>query len=288
MMTAQTFNNWLPGLTRIKDHVDRKTLIIAGAVLATLVIIRIAFHLLCFESTDDAFLKAHVHTVSSRISGTVQKIYVDDNQNVKKGDLLVELDPRDYAVQVQIAQANYSKAHKDVGRFTAFVKDLGPTDRPIFDQYQANALVSEADLTKAQLQYEYTKIIAPEDGKIGKRNVETGEQIQPGQALMALVEPKPWIEANFKENQVVHMRVGQKVQVHIDALEGPEFEGHVESISPGSGSTFSLLPPDNATGNFTKIVQRIPVRIVFEPESIKGYEDRLVSGMSAEVSVRVR
>lgn len=286
MISAQTLTDRLHGIDWIKERVDRKTLIIAGIAVSLLLVARITFNLFCFESTDDAFLKAHVHTVSSRIPGTVQKIFVEDNQIVKKGDVLVELDARDYAVQVQIAQANYSKAHKDVGRFNAFAKDLGPTDRPIFDQYQANALVSEADLTKAQLQYEYTKIVAAEDGKIGKRNVETGEQIQPGQALMALVEPRPWIEANFKENQVAHMHVGQKAQVRVDAL-GVEFEGRVDSIAPGSGSTFSLLPPDNATGNFTKIVQRIPVRIVFDPESIKGYEERLVSGMSAEVSVRV-
>jgi membrane fusion protein (multidrug efflux system) len=172
-----------------------------------------------------------------------------------------------------------------LGRFRGF-GNLGPTEKPVFDQYEANALVTEADLQKAQLQYEYTQIVAAEDGKIGKRNVETGELIQPGQALMALVEPDAWIEANFKEHQVSNIRVGQEVEVKVDAIPEHAFAGKVDSISPGSGSTFSLLPPDNATGNFTKIVQRIPVKIVLDKESLKGYEDRLVSGMSTEVTVK--
>ncbi|RYZ80896.1 MAG: HlyD family secretion protein, partial [Proteobacteria bacterium] len=184
-------------LGKIHPTPTQKKFILVGSVLLAILMARGLYHLLCTESTDDSFVKAHVHTVSSRITGTVIQVLVNDNQNVKKGDVLVKLDPRDYEVQIKAAQANYSKAHKDLGRFRGF-GSLGPTEKPVFDQYEANALVTEADLQKAQLQYEYTQIVAAEDGKIGKRGVETGEMIQPGQALMALVEPKPWVEANFK------------------------------------------------------------------------------------------
>lgn len=272
-------------LGRFNPTPKQKRWIQIGSVLFIAIVGRGVYRMIWTESTDDSFVKAHVHVVSSRIAGTVQEVLVNDNQMVKKGDILIKLDPRDYEVQVKAAQANYSKTHKDLGRFQGFT-NLGPTERPVFDQYEANALVAEADLQKAQLQYEYTTIRAAEDGKIGKRSVETGEQIQPAQALMALVETEPWIEANFKESQVANIRVGQEVEVKVDAISGHEFKGKVESIAPGSGSTFSLLPPDNATGNFTKIVQRIPVKIILEKESLKGYEDRLVSGMSTEVTIK--
>lgn len=272
-------------LGRFQPTPKQKQWIQIGSVLMVLILGRGMYRMFWTESTEDSFVKAHVHVVSARIPGTVQEVLVKDNQLVKKGDILVKLDPRDYEVHVKAAQANYSKTHKDLGRFQGF-SNLSPTERPVFDQYEATALVAEAELQKAQLQYEYTSIRAAEDGKVGKRNVETGEQIQNGQALMALVEPEPWIEANFKESQISHIRVGQEVEVKVDAISGHEFKGHVESISPGSGSTFSLLPPDNATGNFTKIVQRIPVKIVLEKDSVTGFEDRLVSGMSTEVTVK--
>jgi membrane fusion protein, multidrug efflux system len=266
----------------------QRRLLYIGLAVASLLLLDFAYNMICFETTDDSFVKGHMHVISARIPGTVQSVMVDDNKMVKVGDPLVQLDQRDYEVQIKVAQANYSKAHKDVGRFDKYLNELGPADKPVFDQYQANALVSEAELTRAQLQYEYTSIKAPSDGKIGKRNVEVGDQVQVGQALMALVEPNPWVEANFKEHQVSHIRVGQKVTISVDSIPDKTFIGHVDSVAPGSGSLFSLLPPDNATGNFTKIVQRIPVKIVFDADSVKGYEDRLVPGMSTEVSVKVR
>jgi membrane fusion protein (multidrug efflux system) len=276
-------------ITTFNEKLSPKQQRLAGIIaLVLLTLISYAsYRMMFFESTDDSFVKSHVHVVSSRVTGTVQEILVKENQPVKKGDVLIKLDPRDYEVAIKVAQANYSKAHKDLGRFKGWMDQLGPTDKPVFDAYQANALISEAELTKAQLQYEYTTILASEDGRVGKRSVETGEIVQAGQALMPLVESHPWIEANFKEHQVANIRAGQKVEIKVDAIPEKHFEGTVESIAPGSGSTFSLLPPDNATGNFTKIVQRIPVKIYFDPESIKGYEDRFVAGMSTEVTVKV-
>jgi membrane fusion protein (multidrug efflux system) len=273
----------------MKINLSPKKLMIAVPIVAVVVVFGLYFtyRLIFFEGTDDAFVKAHIHTISPRVMGTVRQVLVEDNQMVKKGEPLVKLDPRDYEVAIKEAQVNYSKAHKDLGRFRGF-NDLGPTERPVFDQYQQAGLLSEAQLNRAQLQLEYTIVSAPEDGKIGKRAVETGDQIQAGQAIMALVESQPWIEANFKEHQVSKLHVGQEVEIKIDAFPGESLKGKVESIAPGSGSTFSLLPPDNATGNFTKIVQRIPVKIILESGKKNPMVLRLVSGMSAEVSIKVR
>jgi membrane fusion protein, multidrug efflux system len=199
-------------LGRFKPTPKQKRWIQIGSILLVLLLGRGLYRMIWTESTDDSFVKAHVHVISSRIPGTVQEVLVKDNQLVKKGDVLVKLDPRDYEVHIKAAQANYSKTHKDVSRFQGYTS-LGPTERPVFDQYEAAALVAEAELQKAQLQYEYTSIRAAEDGKVGKRSVETGEQIQSGQALMALVEQEPWIEANFKESQIAHIRPGQEVDV---------------------------------------------------------------------------
>ena len=126
------------------------------------------------------------------------------------------------------------------------------------------------------------------DGVVGGRNVESGNTVQPSIDLLAVVEANPWVEANFKETQVAHIHPGQAVTLTVDAIPDKEFQGKVLSIAPASGKEFALLPADNATGNFTKIVQRLPVRIAFDPDSIKGYEDRLVPGLSVVASVKVR
>lgn len=152
---------------------------------------------------------------------------------------------------------------------------------------EARVDLAQAELAEADLQLSYTGIKAPVAGRIGRRNVEPGNRVQPGQALLALVQPELWVTANFKETQLTHMRPGHGAKITIDGLPGREFEGSVESISPASGAKFALLPPDNATGNFTKVVQRVPVRIVFTeaiPESLAG---RIVPGMSVVARVRI-
>lgn len=237
------------------------------------------------ESTDDAFVTGHVHTVGARISGTVIDVPVQDNQLVKKGDLLIRLDPKDFEVQQKIAQANDLKARANIKRWEA-QGYLHPNEQIQKNIDEATALAADAALEQATLNLKYSEIRAAEDGRVGNRAVETGQQVAPGQALMALVEIVPWVVANYKENQAAAIRPGGEAEVTVDAIPGKTFKGKVDSIAPGSGATFSLLPPDNATGNFTKIVQRIPVKVVFDPESIKGYEDRLVTGMSVNVTVR--
>ncbi len=157
-------------------------------------------------------------------------------------------------------------------------------------QYQAalaNVAQSQAALKDAQLQLSYTTIVAPNNGRIGNKRVEVGQQTQSGTLLMAIVNNNPWVVANFKETQLARMLPGQVVEVKIDSFANHPFLGRLQSVSPASGARFSLLPPDNATGNFTKIVQRIPVKVVFDPQSLKGYESRIAPGMSATVSVTV-
>ncbi len=156
-------------------------------------------------------------------------------------------------------------------------------------QYAAalgTAAQAAANLKNAQLQLSYTNITSPTDGRVG--NAETivvGQRVQPGQALIAIQENHPWIVANFKETQLEWMRPGQVVEIRIDAFPHERFWGWVNSIAPASGSATALLPPDNATGNFTKIVQRVPVKIIFDPRSTRGYESLIVPGMSTEVTV---
>src|SRR5262249_1545723 len=138
------------------------------------------------------------------------------------------------------------------------------------------------------LQLSYNTITAPVAGRTSKRSAEVGAYVQPGQTLIAIVEPEVWIEANFKETQLAKMHAGQRAEITIDALPAHEFTGTVESVSPASGAQFAMLPPDNATGNFTKVVQRVPVRVHLDPESIRGFEDRLRAGLSAVVAVQVK
>ena len=160
--------------------------------------------------------------------------------------------------------------------------------RSQYDAAKAAIAQSEAAVKDAQLQLSYTNITAPAAGQIGSKSVEVGQRVQPGTPLMAIVSKDLWVIANFKETQLANMKPGQKVEIKLDAFGRRKFAGHLDSFSPASGAQFSLLPPDNATGNFTKVVQRIPVKVVFDAESIKGYESRIAPGMSATVNVELK
>lgn len=157
-----------------------------------------------------------------------------------------------------------------------------------FATAQASVAQAQASLEDAKLQLSYTIIKAPVSGRIGRKSVEAGQRVQIGQPLMAIVEDQPWVVANFKETQLKKMRAGQSVELEIDTFPNHKFHGHVDSLAPGSGNEFALLPPDNATGNFTKIVQRIPVKIFLDRESTRGYEDLISPGMSAVVTVTTK
>jgi membrane fusion protein (multidrug efflux system) len=152
----------------------------------------------------------------------------------------------------------------------------------------ANARIKadQESVRDAERDLSYATITAPTDGRIGNKNVEVGNRIQMGQPLFALVEPDYWVTANFKETQLRGMTAGQEAEVTVDAVGSHVFKGKVDSIAPATGAEFALLPADNATGNFTKVVQRVPVKITFDRESTEGYEDRLRPGLSAVVSVK--
>ncbi len=294
-----------------------------------------------YETTDDAQIDGHLNPISSRVSGTVMRVLVDDTQYVKPGQLLVELDPRDFEVavekaradlaqaeaQVRLAKANYeaakaklaasiadnAKAQKDAARyerlFEAHVVSreqyeeqlrIAQVDAATVESDRASLASAEKDiaakeaavksaqaaLDQALLNLSYTKIVAPVGGVVGKRTVEVGEHVDPGQQLLAIVQLDDiWVTANFKETQVRRMREGQPVTIHVDAM-GRDFKGYVEGLGGASGEKFSLLPPENATGNYVKVVQRLPVRIRFDPG--QDADHRLRPGMSVEPTVWLR
>ncbi len=156
------------------------------------------------------------------------------------------------------------------------------------DNYKAalaQAKLAEAELKNAELQLSWATITAPADGKVSKKNVQPGQYVTPGQQLIAIVGSGDlWVVANFKETQLEHMRPGQKVIVRVDAFPGKEIKGHVDSISAGTGAEFALLPPDNASGNFVKVTQRVPVKIVFDEKT----DLPLAAGMNVIVEVKVK
>jgi membrane fusion protein, multidrug efflux system len=256
---------------------------IVAAILVIIVIIYLIYTSSIHESSDDAYTTGHIHNIASRVAGTVLEVRVDDNEMVTQGEVLVMLDPTDYQVQVDQDQANYEKALADEKRAKE-LQGSGAISRQDYDSFTAASKVAAAKLKDSEDQLSYCIVRAPSDGRIGHKTVETGNRIGVGAALMAVVEDV-WVVANYKETQLAKMRPGQSATIEIDAIPGKKFKGVVDSWSPGSGSTFALLPPDNATGNFTKIVQRVPVKIRFDHDSIQGFENRIVPGLSCEPSV---
>jgi membrane fusion protein (multidrug efflux system) len=290
-------------------------------------------------STDDAFIEGNIHTIASKVSGTVKEIHVTDNQPVKKGDLLIEIDPRDYGVKLREASsvvgAEMAKLEEAETRIAAaranlelqranlklaeiektrsenlFQKEVIPRDR--YDRAMtahevavAQVKTAEEQLRSAEsqkltqaatirqkqataaladLNYGYTRIYAPADGYVTKKSVQTGNQIQPGQPLMAVVSLSDiWVVANYKETQMENIRPGQAVKLKVDSYPGTVFTGKVDSIMAGTGVTFSLFPSENATGNYVKVVQRIPVKIVLDEGADKDHVLRI--GMSVEPTV---
>jgi len=393
---------------------------VVTALIAVAVAVVLWVYVSAREETDDAYVDGHISNISSKVSGTVQDVYVNENERVKSGEPLVRLDPTDYRVQVEQAkadleesqhQANAAKskigqsslsaqgqntqATEDVSSVAASIQsarsDISQSEAAIaqaeahvaemeaqvqyaksdFERYklvfasravtqqqydqakekldvtiaqrdqgyqslrdlkqkkmqmesklvqaQANLRKSKGGVTtaaaagkqeqideesyasqlstvkrnqavlqKARLQLSYTEIKAPISGRIGKKAVEVGQRIEPGQTLLALVQDDFWVTANFKETQVGRMHPGQPVEIKIDSFPGKVFNGHVDSVSPASGAKFSILPPDNATGNFTKVVQRISVKLMFDKDALAQYRDRISPGMSCVTTVLVK
>jgi len=279
-----------------------------------------------YESTDDAYIQGHPVSVSTRLSGNVVAVHVKDNQHVPQGELLIEVDPRDYQIDLeraraalQAAQANEQKASADVEAARAtwvqqeqdlrrneeLVKQGAATEqtlehsRAAATTAQANLNAQEKNLVSvraqtdvakvaveaARLQLSYTQVRAPQAGFVTQKSVDVGAYVNVGQPLLVIVTDEMFVIANFKETQLTHMHPGQPVTIRVDAYPGVVFRGRVDSIQAGTGPTFSLFPPENATGNFVKIVQRIPVKIVFDGSSDPDH--RLVLGLSVRPRVRI-
>jgi membrane fusion protein (multidrug efflux system) len=388
-------------------------LIIGGIVAGTWYYLYTQAH----EWTDDAFIAGHLIQVSSRVPGTVLKVHFTDNQRVKQGDLLVEIDPRDFDVRlaqaraglasveaqkktaetnvalvrtvttasiaqaaagvkeaeaglamakagleatratadrvkaaIDAAQADATRTESDLKRYTELFekKQISPQQmdsataaakaaaaqlqaaRKAGEAATAEITVYEAQVTQAEgkvaeyqaklddanaapqriaatqsqletaaseatrlkalvaqaeLELSYTRVVAPESGQLARKTVEEGNIFQAGQAMVSLVPAHVWVVANFKETSLGRLRVGQRVNIRVDAYPGRIFKGHIDSVQPGSGSVFSLLPPENATGNYVKVVQRMPVKIVFDDPDA---DVLLAPGMSVVPEVELK
>jgi len=323
-------------------------LLLAAAVLYYL-------HFLApFVSTDDAFIDGYVTMISSRVPGQVSRLCITDNQQVKEGDILLEIDARDYEArasqsradvaaarsqlvqaqaQVNVSEAKVAQAEAAVAAAEAEAQralddrkryesvESRAVSKSAFDLAQAQARAATANLEavrsqakaaksevalsqagvetaaatvqqakaklqQAELDLSYTQVVAPRDGRVTARTVQLGSYVQPGQMLLALVPKDVWVTANFKETKLIHLRPGQPVELSVDAYSDRTFKGRVDSLQSGSGARFSLLPPENAVGNYVKVVQRVPVKIVFDqplPEDLD-----IAPGMSVVPKVRVK
>jgi membrane fusion protein, multidrug efflux system len=264
----------------------RRPILIVGGVIAAIALTFYLYDSYTHEETDDAYVTGHLHEVSARISANVTGVRVDDNQNVKKGDVLVTLDPSEYQALVLAAQANVDKANADFKRQEPLVAMHAVSPEQL-DAARSTRDTDLAQLALAELQVQYCTITAPADGYVGRKNVEVGNRVSAGQALLVVVEPDVWVVANFKETQLAHMQIGQPVQITVDSIPDKVFAGRVDSFSPATGNEFALLPADNSTGNFTKIVQRVPVKIVFDANSVKDANDRMRIRAGESVVVKV-
>jgi len=307
------------------------------------------------QSTDDAYVRADVTPLSTKISGIVSVVAVEDYQQVKAGDLLVQIKDDDFRAQVEQAeagvlaaqaalennhrqkelqaskiaqaQANINAARADVERTRlerlreeALEKTGSSTHQKLEqavadeerlratlisrqaeldtqrrqvavldaqeNQLKADMSAKEAAVKLARINLDYTRIVAPTDGIVGERKVRAGQLVSPGTQVISLVGQTVWVVANYKETQLRNVRAGDKADVIVDGVPGVVFTGRVETVSPASGSQFSLLPPDNATGNFTKIAQRIPVKIVLDPK--QALTERLRPGMSVIATIKTK
>lgn len=271
---------------RIQPH-HRKGILIAIGVICAFFFANYAIFRFFHETTDNAYVTGHIHYIAPQVTGIVQKVAVENNARVKAGALLVQIDPEPFEAQLADAMAKNERAQGDYARELGLAKTRVVSVQD-FAHAKNDADSAAAQLRTAQLNRKYTTVISPVDGVVGGRSVEVGNTVMPAINMLAIVEGNPWVEANFKETQVAHIHPGQKVSLTVDAIPGKTFIGKVVSIAPASGRQFALLPADNATGNFTKIVQRLPVRIEFTKDSVRGYEDRLAPGLSVVASVRIR
>jgi membrane fusion protein, multidrug efflux system len=348
-----------PGRREDRPWFRRRGVIVGGAVVLLVAVVLGAlwwWHESGFETTDDAYLEAHVVYVSPQIAGQVTRVLVENDQAVRAGQALVEIDPAQSRLALQqalaaqeqaqtalgqatagvavaraaLAQANADlasatataiRARQDLRRYESLhavnpravarssVDEAVATARSAVAQQRAarqrvqsahaqitsaqaavagaraRIATAKAGVAQARLSLGYTTVTARVDGHVADRSVAVGTYVTPGQQLLAIVPLHLWVRANFKENVIAELRPGQRVQIHIDACPQASARGHVISIQRGSGEAFALLPPENATGNYIKVVQRVPVRIALDSVPAVCV---LGPGMSVEPTVRVR
>jgi membrane fusion protein (multidrug efflux system) len=351
---------WQSEAERKSDSPSRRKrllgIVAAAIVAAVLVVVGLAWWLNArhFESTDDAFIDGYVTQMAPQVAGRVTQLLFADNEHVTAGQVLLQIDPRDYQVKldqakaqrvnaaavqqqadaqiavlqagldqaqanVRVAEAELAQAQQDYDRFRSIdphavsrqqVDNATATfhaaqarldaahqavkaadaqlqaGRAQLTAAQAQVVQADANVAAAMLQLSYCVLAAPVAGRIAHRNVDVGNYVNPGQALFAIVQDEHWVTANFKETQLRGMHPGQPADINVDAIPSVTFHGHVDSFQPGTGSAFSVLPAENATGNYVKIVQRLPVKIDFDDDRVKNFV--LAPGMSVVPYVRVR
>ena len=340
--------------TRLRLRVPVWPLVIGAALIAAAAYIYVPTFF--FVETDDASLQADTVAVMPKVAAYVTRLYITDNSAFSAGQLLVQLDPRDYQAAVDIAAANLQSAQsaqavaasqlaeqshvtasaeadligdrarltfasQQLARFTKLARQGAGTteqaqqaqsdimqrqsalDRDTatlaaaraqsgvlqsqVEEAKANVIHAQATLDLAKLNLSYTRIYATAAGTVANRTVQTGDFVQPGQTLFSAVPDRIYVIANFKETQLTHMRVGQPVTIHVDAFPNHVLHGHIDSFQRGTGSNFALLPPENATGNFVKVVQRVPVKILID--DLDAIPTQMIGpGMSVEATVTIR
>ena len=250
-----------------------------------------------FQSTDDSFIAARQFAIQPKVSGYITAVPVTDNQHVATGDVIARIDDRDYRIaldqsEAQLAhdQAVLEQAEKNLSRYQYLAKTDDIAQRQVDDQTflvaqdTSTVALDRAKVDQAKLDLSYATVTAAQSGRVVSLGGAVGQFAQAGTTLTMFVPDEIWVTANFKETQLDAMRAGQPATVAIDAYPDRTIRGHVASVQPGSGPAFSLLPPENATGNWVKIVQRVPVKIVMdEPPT----DVALGPGMSVEATVRV-
>lgn len=281
------------------DH--KKKILTLIASLLCLGMGYVTYEHMTYVSTDNAQVGAHLTMLSSRINGTIQKVMVDENHRVKAGQVLAQIDQQDYSNASTTAEATLTglkarlveaelgfKRATDLLKKQAISQEKYDQALAAFRDLSSKVKASQAQLEQANLNVSYTAIIAPSDGMIARKSVEPGQFVPAGQALFAFVaDGDRWVTANLKETELDGVKIGGMASIKVDSLPSRVFQGKVESISPSTGAVFSLLPPDNATGNFTKVVQRVPVRIRLENLSSEDMIN-LRAGLSADISIRIR
>jgi membrane fusion protein (multidrug efflux system) len=275
----------------------RKILTGIGAIAAFVLLYFLVQHFM-YVTTDDAYVEAHATLLAPKVAGYVIKVNVTEGQKVKKDEVLVEIDSRDYEnslVQIKGELASLEARRRDADRSFDRISDLyknGAVSQQQFDT--ANATHTDtrarydavaAQVAQAELNLGNTKLRAPSDGFVAKKSVEIGQLAAAGVPLIGFVDGgERWVTANFKETDIDHIKAGAHVSIDVDAIGAKSFKGVVESVSAATGATFTLLPPDNATGNFTKVVQRVPVKVRLDELSDTDRE-LLRAGLSAYVTV---